>query len=130
MIQLFRHIIKVMGYLPRSWKRLKSFEYSKRHVDIRPEFQKVVFTKDKLLSEFSEEEDCGTDERTTTKDKPPSSPTVEEILKSSPFTSPVKDDHNDDNVLIYLKPSENTKNPLELYAERLKTTFQFTTRSN
>lgn len=94
----------------------------KRHVDIRPEFQKkVVFTKDKLLSEFSEEEDCGTDERTTTKDKPPSSPTVEEILKSSPFTSPVKDDHNDDNVLdLFKKPSENTKNPLELYAQRLK----------
>ena len=56
-----------------------------------------------MLSEFSEEEDCGTDERTTTKDKPPSSPTVEEILKSSPFTSPVKDDHNDDNVLDLFK---------------------------
>ena len=77
-----------------------------------------------MLSEFSEEEDCGTDERTTTKDKPPSSPTVEEILKSSPFTSPVKDDHNDDNVLdLFKKQSENTKNPLELYAQRLKNNF-------
>ena len=33
------------GYLPRSWKRLKSFEYSKRHVDIRPEFQKSCLYK-------------------------------------------------------------------------------------
>ena len=97
----------------------------KRHVDIRPEFQKkVVFTKAKLLSEFSEEEEeggFGSDGKTITKNKTPSSPTVEEILKSSPFTSPVKDDHNDESVLdLFKKPSESSKNPLELYAERLK----------
>ncbi|KAL6449504.1 MRC1 Mediator of replication checkpoint protein 1 [Candida maltosa Xu316] len=94
----------------------------KRHVDIRPEFEKkVVFTKDKLLSAFSEDEDDDVPMQTNTRnERPPSSPTIEEVLRSSPFTSPVKEQQENILDMFHMKSKPKPKNPLEIYAEKLK----------
>lgn len=95
----------------------------KRHIDIRPDFErKQVFTKEKFLDLFSEDEDedeemFGSVKKTTRVEKP-SSPTMDEVLRSSPTTSPVKD-HVFDLFQVPSKPTQPS-NPLEVYAQRLK----------
>ncbi|KAI5951608.1 hypothetical protein KGF54_004682 [Candida jiufengensis] len=97
----------------------------KRQIDIRPDFErKQVFTKDKFLNLFSDSEDDDEIDIEFNKTKnpansnllKPSSP-VQDFIKSSPTTSPIKDDVYD----LFKAPSKTqTKNPLELYAQRLK----------
>ncbi|KAK6895499.1 Mediator of replication checkpoint protein 1 [Candida tropicalis] len=117
----------VSSHLPKEGLSTKELEKAqeflniqKRHVDIRPEFEKkVVFTKDKLLSAFSDDEDEDEAALPIIPERQPSSPTVEEILRSSPFTSPVKEQH--DNIMdLFQKPVSKPKNPLEIYTEKLK----------
>ncbi|KAI5969965.1 hypothetical protein CANMA_001005 [Candida margitis] len=97
----------------------------KRQIDIRPDFErKQVFTKEKFLDLFSEDDEEEDDDdlfglkKKTTHNEKPSSPTIEELLKSSPTTSPVKNNAFD----LFSVPSKPTQssNPLELYAQRLK----------
>lgn len=95
----------------------------KRQIDIRPDFErKQVFTKEKFLDLFSDDEDEDEDIFGLTKKaaqaQQPSSPTMDEVLKSSPTTSPVKD-NTFDLFQIHSKPTQSS-NPLELYAQRLK----------
>ncbi|KAG7665440.1 uncharacterized protein J8A68_001128 [[Candida] subhashii] len=95
----------------------------KRQIDIRPEFQtKVVFTKDKLLDAFSDDDN----DHQPIQDKPKHSASSSlDFLDSSPITSPVKE-RPEDFLEIFkknaFKPAQQTqlKNPLEVYAEKLK----------
>ncbi|RCK56568.1 Mediator of replication checkpoint protein 1 [Candida viswanathii] len=114
------HIVKD-GLSTKELEKAQEFlNIQKRHVDIRPEFEKkVVFTKDRLLSAFSDDDEEEEESTPKTAERPPSSPTVEEILRSSPFTSPVKE--QEESIMdLFQKPASKPKNPLGLYAEKLK----------
>lgn len=117
--------MKSDGLSTKELEKAREFiNIQKRQIDIRPAFErKHVFTKEKFLDMFSDDDKDEDDEKygamkKIARGEKPSSPTMDDILKSSPTTSPVKDNAFD----LFQIPSKSTQpsNPLELYAQRLK----------